>query len=202
MLDPSLHGICAYVSDQRSSLYNLDEPAETELGGLMHPRNSSIAESTDLPIKLHDEFSNSLHYGMQYQQAPFTSSGQRSVTNETGSSAYSHSSDSFRSSDSICSQTERLIGIATGTDSGYIMTFGIHSNFRRQGLGSQLIRTFMSYFECNYIYLDVHIENEAALRFYRKLGFVFERVLLNYYVIKGQGENAWRLSIRAKGKSN
>jgi len=90
----------------------------------------------------------------------------------------------------------RLIGIATGTDAGYVMTFGIHSTYRRKGLGSLLIRALMKQLECGYIYLDVHEANEAALRFYQKVGFAFEYVMHNHYIIKGKGENAWRLSIR------
>ena len=63
------------------------------------------------------------------------------------------------------------------TKTGYITLIAIHENFRRQGLGSKLIR------ECfddmlnsgmNRVRLEVRKENTAAIEFYKSEGFAFE----------------------------
>jgi len=66
----------------------------------------------------------------------------------------------------------------------HIITLDIHADFRRKGLGSQLL--IMAEDElrkkgANSISLEVDIENYPAIKLYEKFGFKKMRILKNYY---------------------
>jgi [ribosomal protein S18]-alanine N-acetyltransferase len=55
---------------------------------------------------------------------------------------------------------------------------------RRSGIGSALISTLFKHClktQCNEIYLEVRLKNQAALQFYRKIGFLRLAQRKNYY---------------------
>lgn len=63
----------------------------------------------------------------------------------------------------------------------HIMSLGVHPANRRQGLASMLIGKLMRSDKVKEISLYVLVDNHQAIGFYRKLGFVEEDRLINYY---------------------
>lgn len=69
-------------------------------------------------------------------------------------------------------------------DEGQITNIALRKIFRRQGYGELLVRVLMeAAWEagCTDIFLEVRVSNQAALRFYRKLGYEVLSVRKNYY---------------------
>ena len=71
----------------------------------------------------------------------------------------------------------------------YIMLLGIDIQFRKKGLASQLLQYILERIETQYehvtfIYLHVQIDNDSALQFYLKHGFVIHRLDRDYYQIE------------------
>jgi ribosomal-protein-alanine N-acetyltransferase len=67
---------------------------------------------------------------------------------------------------------------------GRILTLDILPEARRLGLASQLMEQCeqrLRLLSCVDIYLETAVDNEAALRLYRKLGYEILRVLPGYY---------------------
>ena len=68
----------------------------------------------------------------------------------------------------------------------YIMTLGVLSPYRRLGIGRQLLNYVLTELApkrpgIHSIYLHVHIENLAAIEFYKMAGFEVTERLENYY---------------------
>jgi ribosomal protein S18 acetylase RimI-like enzyme len=72
----------------------------------------------------------------------------------------------------------------------YIMTLGTVDEYRQAGLGTTLIQRCMEQVEqdssCGALYLHVITDNQAAIRFYEKLGFYRVTEISNYYSIDGK----------------
>jgi ribosomal-protein-alanine N-acetyltransferase len=67
---------------------------------------------------------------------------------------------------------------------GRILTLDIHPDSRRLGLASQLMDACESRLKalgCAAVYLETAVDNAAALRLYRKLGYEVLRTLPEYY---------------------
>ena len=63
------------------------------------------------------------------------------------------------------------------TQTGYITLIAIHENFRRQGLGSKLIRECfedMKNFDMKRVRLEVRKDNGGAIKFYESEKFILE----------------------------
>jgi histone acetyltransferase MCC1 len=69
----------------------------------------------------------------------------------------------------------------------YIMTLGTVDRYRNVGLGTAMVRKCMEQVEedpsCGVLYLHVIVTNQAAIRFYEKLGFDRVHEIPNYYSI-------------------
>ncbi|OQS04537.1 acetyltransferase, GNAT family protein [Thraustotheca clavata] len=67
----------------------------------------------------------------------------------------------------------------------YIMTLGVLEAYRNQLLvGTALVRNVLEYCQdlhMDHIYLHVHTTNIAAIRFYRRFGFMITETIHNYY---------------------
>lgn len=65
----------------------------------------------------------------------------------------------------------------------HILSIGIDSNCRGNGIGTDLINSLIKKIEnnCTTITLYVHIENNKAIKFYEKNGFIKDKLLKNYY---------------------
>jgi ribosomal-protein-alanine N-acetyltransferase len=83
---------------------------------------------------------------------------------------------------------EQLIGfIMTNMvkkNKAHIITLDIHADYRRKGLGSQLLTMAEEELKkkgAKSISLEVDIENYPAIKLYEKFGFKKMRILKNYY---------------------
>jgi len=83
---------------------------------------------------------------------------------------------------------------------GYIMTLGVASIFRRQGLGSQLLQKIvelMSYTaRCDCISLHMKVGNTGALQLYQANDFFITEQLPQHYQINSKTYDALRLLYR------
>jgi ribosomal-protein-alanine N-acetyltransferase len=71
-----------------------------------------------------------------------------------------------------------------------VVTLDVHPGMRRQGLGRALLEDLLSRFSASgarEARLEVSTENETALAFYEKLGFLRRRLIRDYY---GPGRDA------------
>lgn len=91
-------------------------------------------------------------------------------------------------SDTDSASGDRIAGFvvahATGPGYGRVLTLDVVPEARRFGLGSRLMNACeerLRALECKEVYLETAVNNEAALRLYRKLGYEVLRVLPQYY---------------------
>mmetsp|Transcript_30112 Transcript_30112/g.36795 ORF Transcript_30112/g.36795 Transcript_30112/m.36795 type:complete len:319 (+) Transcript_30112:13-969(+) len=77
----------------------------------------------------------------------------------------------------------------------YIMTLGATTEFRKMGLGTALVERCLQLAKrnkrCGVVYLHVITYNNAAIRFYEKLGFVRVTEIKDYYTIEGVNYNCY-----------
>ena len=84
-----------------------------------------------------------------------------------------------------------IIGVASGwavKSAAYICTVGVTSSFRRQGIASSLLESIIRIFEdrgSTSVFLHMKVGNDAALAFYKRLGFSVECPLPQHYSIGG-----------------
>jgi len=79
---------------------------------------------------------------------------------------------------------------------GHIISIAVHPNHRRRGIGIGLAKTLMGHLQelgATFFQLEVKMTNKAARGMYRKLGFVEEYILRNYY---GDGKDAVLMRMR------
>ncbi|ELT99450.1 hypothetical protein CAPTEDRAFT_18748 [Capitella teleta] len=78
---------------------------------------------------------------------------------------------------------------------GYIAMLAIDQNYRRKGIGSQLVLMAIKAMiadECDEVVLETEISNKSALNLYQNLGFVRDKRLFRYYL---NGVDALRLKL-------
>jgi [ribosomal protein S18]-alanine N-acetyltransferase len=86
-----------------------------------------------------------------------------------------------------------LIGIKTTTDSARILMLSVQQNYRKQGIGSALLKEFlktMKHRHVTRIELEVRTTNKEALAFYKKQGFNLQQTLQRFYQ---NGEDAYAM---------
>jgi ribosomal-protein-alanine N-acetyltransferase len=87
-----------------------------------------------------------------------------------------------------------LIGIKTTTDTARILMLSVNNNNRKQGIGSALLKQFISEMKNQHITkidLEVRTTNQGAIEFYLKQGFNLQEKLLQFYQ---NGEDAYSMS--------
>lgn len=63
-----------------------------------------------------------------------------------------------------------------------IIHIEVDENYRKQGIGQQLIKSFIEkYTDIEKIYLEVSRNNTKAIRFYQKIGFIENGTRKKYY---------------------
>jgi peptide alpha-N-acetyltransferase len=81
---------------------------------------------------------------------------------------------------------------------GYIAMLAVHDEYRRRGIGTELVRiavrTMMT-LGCGEVVLETEVSNQAALRLYENLGFMRDKRLFRYYL---NGVDALRLKLLLK----
>jgi ribosomal protein S18 acetylase RimI-like enzyme len=68
---------------------------------------------------------------------------------------------------------------------GQIITIDVLSEARRAGLGSRLLEAAEEKLKqagCTYVSLETAVDNQAAMRFYKKHGYTGLKILPNYYL--------------------
>jgi ribosomal protein S18 acetylase RimI-like enzyme len=80
----------------------------------------------------------------------------------------------------------RLIGLAIAEPAwrdgvSMIASIGVDPEFRRQGVGSELLKRCETLLPGNIIRLTVRVDNEPAIRMYERFGYVLCSRLTNYY---------------------
>lgn len=81
-------------------------------------------------------------------------------------------------------------------DVGYILSLGVHQKFRRKGIGSLLLDTFVRYITIDRqnvkaVFLHVLTTNQPAIVFYEKQNFQYHSFLPYYYSIRGRSRDAF-----------
>lgn len=69
-------------------------------------------------------------------------------------------------------------------DEAEILTFAVHPSVQRAGIGRSLLKELMNFLRsvnCVKIYLEVAVDNEAAISLYSSLGFTNVGMRSNYY---------------------
>lgn len=83
---------------------------------------------------------------------------------------------------------QRLLGFAVGESDrrgfGHVITLDVEPADRKSGVGSALMEALERRFraaDCKSIFLEVAVDNRAALRFYKKHGYSVLKTLRHYY---------------------
>lgn len=77
---------------------------------------------------------------------------------------------------------------------GHIVSLAVDQNYKRQRIGSKLINTAIATFIKFNIFnvtLELRVENEEALDFYKSIGFKVDKKVSNYYE---DGSDAFKMS--------
>lgn len=75
-----------------------------------------------------------------------------------------------------------LIGIKTTADTAQILMLSVNKNNRKQGIGSALLKEFLSEMknqQITHVDLEVRTTNQSALEFYLKRGFILRENFIN-----------------------
>ncbi len=80
---------------------------------------------------------------------------------------------------------------------GHIVSFAVLPEYRRKGIGTQLlkeaIKALRDVYHCVDVFLEVRISNSEAINLYRKLGFSVSQIKRGYYK---DGEDAYEMSLK------
>ena len=84
---------------------------------------------------------------------------------------------------------------------GYISTFGILEGYRNKGYGTILLNVatyiLANHFSCEHIMLDMMKEKVDVFNFYKKNGFIGNKVKSGYYNINGKQSDAILMAYNA-----
>jgi len=79
---------------------------------------------------------------------------------------------------------------------GHIVSIAVLPEYRNKGIGTALMNEVLSrmrrYYDVEYVYLEVRVSNEGAIRFYRRLGFKIANRVKGYY---RDGEDAYIMAL-------
>ncbi|HWX53695.1 MAG TPA: N-acetyltransferase [Verrucomicrobiae bacterium] len=81
--------------------------------------------------------------------------------------------------------TNRFRSRRAGSWIGHIITIDVAQEARRTGLGSQLLSTVEDELKaagCDHVWLEVAVDNDPALEFYKKHGYTVLKTLPRYYL--------------------
>jgi ribosomal-protein-alanine N-acetyltransferase len=83
---------------------------------------------------------------------------------------------------------------------GHVVSVAVLPQHRRKGIGEALINEAiksMQLYKAKQCFLEVRVNNMAAINLYKKLGFQVTRTLRGYYA---DGEDAYLMSVDFKSK--
>jgi ribosomal-protein-alanine N-acetyltransferase len=106
----------------------------------------------------------------------------------------------------VAEQNEKVVGFMIyelHKTKLHILNFAVQPNFRRTGLGSQMVAKLVSKLSSHRrtrITLEIRETNLSAQLFFRSLGFRALRVLRNYY--EDSGEDAFLMQYQMDGETS
>ncbi len=109
---------------------------------------------------------------------------------------------SSRSFTRVSRMLDTVVGYAvawTVYDEGHILNIAVHPEFRRMGIGEDLMTDCLDYFSgrhAKYALLEVRISNEGAMKLYEKLGFKSIGIRRGYYNDTGEDAIVMMLNIK------
>ena len=84
--------------------------------------------------------------------------------------------------------SKKIIGFVIfgiySVDTAHIMIFAVHPNYQKKGVGSKILAFAIKIIKestVEKVRLEVKIQNEQAIHFYKKRGFVIKGLLKEYY---------------------
>jgi ribosomal protein S18 acetylase RimI-like enzyme len=79
----------------------------------------------------------------------------------------------------------------------HITSIGVYPLYRKRGIGREMIKYVINMVSniCDNITLNVYVENNSAILFYKSIGFVIDKTLVNYYgnTFKGKSGDGFRM---------
>nr|CAG4645051.1 EOG090X0BM0 [Leptodora kindtii] len=95
--------------------------------------------------------------------------------------------------------------VCSNCNVGYILSLGVCSNFRQQGVASLLLDSFLGHVTrdenqlCKAVYLHVLTMNSPAIRFYEKHRFRLHSFLPYYYMVDGKSKDGFTYVLYING---
>lgn len=107
----------------------------------------------------------------------------------------------------VAARNTEIAGLALGRrigDEGEILNLAVRGSYRRKGLGKALLKKLLDSFEndlVSSVFLEVRESNQAAIGFYRGLGFTQIAKRRGYYREPEEAALVLRLDLRRAGTS-
>jgi ribosomal-protein-alanine N-acetyltransferase len=79
------------------------------------------------------------------------------------------------------SKEATLAGYIIFSRDGHIISLAVHPEYRRRGIGKELIQQVIGFPHVRKVWAEVRKSNRGAQAFYLRLGFRFVAVVPNYY---------------------
>lgn len=76
---------------------------------------------------------------------------------------------------------EEVCGYIIYSPDGHIISIAVHPNYRRMGIGTELLKKVFSYPHIKKVWAEVRRSNTVAQAFYINLGFKITGIVPNYY---------------------
>ncbi|MFG1450509.1 MAG: ribosomal protein S18-alanine N-acetyltransferase [Thermoplasmataceae archaeon] len=89
-----------------------------------------------------------------------------------------------------------IIGARNHEGEARILLLAVRSELRSQGIGKSLMENFINFAIQNHlmsIRLEVKVDNESAIAFYRKFGFVITSRIKGYYSDSSDAFTMWKI---------
>lgn len=99
----------------------------------------------------------------------------------------------------ICHSSDRdvvgytLFDVQEAPESGHLLKIFVMSQNRREGLARLMLQKVIEEYNLRQVYLEVGVNNEAAIGFYKKLGFEVLTLKQKFY---SDGESAYAMLLK------
>lgn len=94
----------------------------------------------------------------------------------------------------VAQKDKKIIGFIIFSellDEAEIFTFCVQKEYRKTGVGSELLDFFIKNTSCQKIFLEVAVDNNAAINIYSKFDFNLVSIRKNYYIKNQKAVDAY-----------